>query len=49
MVMTNRRAEKTIALVFQIRLQLIRAKSVFQFPDMEVRRAFFLRARILKP
>ena len=31
--LANRRAGKTIAIVFQIRLQLVRAKSVFQFPD----------------
>ena len=31
--LANRRAEKTIAIVFQIRLQLVRAKSSFQSPD----------------
>ena len=31
--LANRRAEKTIAIVFQIHLQLVRAKSSFQSPD----------------
>ena len=31
--LANRRAGKTMAIVFQIRLQLVRAKSVFQSPD----------------
>ena len=31
--LANRRTEKTIAVVFQIRLQLVRAKSSFQSPD----------------
>jgi len=31
--LANRRAGKTIAIVFEIRLQLVRAKSVFQSPD----------------
>ena len=32
MSLANRRAEKTIAIVFQIRLQLLRAKITFQSP-----------------
>ena len=32
MPLANRRAKKTIAIVFQIRLQLVRAKSSFQSP-----------------
>ena len=31
--LANRRAKKTIAIVFQIRLQLVRAKSSFQSPN----------------
>jgi len=34
--LANRRAEKTIAIVFQIRLQLVRAKITFQSPASKI-------------
>ena len=36
MPLANRRAEKTIAIVFQIRLQLVRAKITFQSPASKI-------------